>query len=174
MAVSKYSHDILSWGGPQVVSTPVANIAASQALTTVQAAYTMSPLAYSVMYDIVVHWQAINVNGGTIIVDVYNTAAAGTSANSFFSTNLSIATTSANPQTFSVRLAGGLTAGGMVLLATEIGNVNDYAWPAFVTANVFKAGTPLSVRCSTPAGASITGLVVSMNMFSSDLPNLKY
>jgi hypothetical protein len=173
MAVSKYSHDIISWSGPQTAATPVTNIAASQALTTVQAAYTFNPMPYACIFDVVLHFQAINVNGGTVIVDLYNTVAAGSSANSFLSTNWSFTSNSATPMTYSARGLGGVT-GGAALKTPEIGYVNDYAWPSFVASYVFGLGTPLSVRCQTPGGASITGLCVTVNMVASDLPNLKY
>jgi hypothetical protein len=173
MAVSKYSHDILCWGGPQLFQTPVTNIGASQSLATVQSAYTFMQLPYGVIFDIVLHFQAMNVGGGTVIVDVYNTTAAGSSANSFLSANWQFTNNAASPVTYSARGLGAST-GGAALKTPEIGLINDYAWPAFVQTYSFGMQTPFSVRCQTPAGASITGLCVSINVFASDLPNLKY
>jgi len=179
MAVSPYSHDLMNWSGPAAVEIGPVQVGTGTALTTFTAGTTghgFNPYGYACIYDVLIHYSSITATAA-VVVELYNTTAAGTqAANSYFSAPFSIATTSATPQVFSARKQAGLGNSGAVLLTPEIGlqsPVGD-SWIKFCNTYVFKAGQIFSVRTTTNGGSSIADLCVTVLLCPSDLPFLTF
>lgn len=172
MANSKYSHDILSWSGPQPIDTDFANVSSSQALTSLIGAspglYKYNSFPFACIYDVIVNVTASANGGGTNQVDVYNTLSAGSTANSYLTAPFTIPN-SAGAATYSMRAQG-------LLKTPEIGFVapGGDAWIKFCNTYVFALGQVFSVRAATGGGGTISNLSAVIQLVASDLPFLTF
>ena len=176
MSVSQYSHDIISWGGPQPVQTPsysVGSGSATTALTTlIPGAYAFSPYPYGVIYDIILHMANFTVGSANVTVDVYNLGVAGgtQNANSYFTTPWTLTANAATGFCYSARGVGGKATGGAVLKTPEFGNVARKDYPAFMNTYGVTFGSPFSVRVAGNSTTVINQMCVTVVMIASDLP----
>lgn len=170
-ASTNYSHvDSAFMNSITTERIPRFNVAAGQALTS-EAAYTWTAWPGCWLYDIVVSYTSSSA--GTINIDVYNTRAAGTAANSYF--NLPILITPSITTTLTTISARfGITTASSVykLQADPTWLTNSSGILSWKQNYVYPRGQVFSVRATTPPSTgSITGLDVAILLASGDNPN---
>lgn len=159
---SPYSHFKGLFGAIQAVPgfAPV-NVSASQVVTTQQGVPVFNPFPFAWLYDIAFHLDASSNHAMTL--DVYNTEAAGTGANSYLIGPITVPPNVASGATgayFTIRTLHTATAGYKLADDPFIAQAltSGASLPAWASTYMLKGGYIFSLRAITPGGSSITGL----------------